>query len=428
MVEKRTSTKLTDAKLRNIAPGSPVLTSAQHSGLQFQPSAVTKGIGTWYLRYYDPDTGKRARLRLGNYPAISLAEAEDQAKRLTAGIKAGISPVKAIEQERIEQEERLRAAETAQQNTFTVLTEIFYERQIAAGVWKNERYRQQWLREIKRLVFPGIGKMPITEIKALDIVGVLEDVWHKTPDTAGKLIDRIGQVFTFAEAMGYCEHNPTKAARVALGKQKRKPKSERHFPSMPWQDLPRFVADVLLSGRPAQSKVTLLFLIINAARSGAIRLLQWSEIDFRAAMWKMEADAPERKTYIDRFYPLPRQAVQLLHSLPKDTPANLVFPMAKPNKHGSWAMSDMTLTKLLREHSEGFHSDRPDKGPTVHGFRASFKNWATEHGYDDLQSEIQLAHDVGNDVYQSYMRSAMIEKRRQMMQAWADYLFSAVAA
>ena len=86
MVEKRTSTKLTDAKLRNIAPGSPVLTSAQHSGLQFQPSAVTKGIGTWYLRYYDPDTGKRARLRLGNYPAISLAEAENQAKRLTAGI------------------------------------------------------------------------------------------------------------------------------------------------------------------------------------------------------------------------------------------------------------------------------------------------------------------------------------------------------
>lgn len=176
---------------------------------------------------------------------------------MTAGIKAGISPVKAIEQERIEQEERLRATETAQQNTFTVLTEMFYERQIAAGVWKNEHYRQQWLREMKRLVFPG---------------------------------------------------------------------------------------------------------------------------------------------------------------------------MAKPNKHGSWAMSDMTLTKLLREHLEGFHSDRPDKGPTVHGFRASFKNWATEHGYDDLQSEIQLAHDVGNDVYQSYMRSAMIEKRRQMMQAWADYLFSAVAA
>ena len=103
--------------------------------------------------------------------------------------------------------------------------------------------------------------------------------------------------------MGYCEHNPCPAAKIALGKQRKKPKGERRMPAMPWQDIPQFVAEVLLKGRTGQAKKALLFLILNAARSGAIRNLTFSEIDFKRQVWTMKADSLERKTNIDRYYP-----------------------------------------------------------------------------------------------------------------------------
>ena len=412
----RSGTRLTDAKLRNLQAGSEALTHAAVSGLLIIPSKNTKGVGSWYIRYSNPvNRSQRVKMKIGEYPAMGLSEAEEEAKRLLSFVAMGQDPRKVVEHENMQ-------VKLAFNNTFEALLNQFYTRQKDAGVWKNSRYTEQWIREMNNHVIPLVGAMPIADIKAAHIVQVLDSIWHATPDTAAKILDRIQQVFTYSEAMGYCEHNPCPAAKIALGKQRKKPKGERRMPAMPWQDIPQFVAEVLLKGRTGQAKKALLFLILNAARSGAIRNLTFSEIDFKRQVWTMKADSLERKTNIDRYYPLSTQSIEILMEQKEHAIKDLVFPASKSNKSGSYVLSDMTLTSILRKNAQEFHSDIVDRVPTAHGFRTSFKGWATAQGYDDKWSEIQLAHDVGNAVQQAYDREQLIEHRRDMMQAWSDFV------
>ena len=412
----RSGTRLTDAKLRNLQAGSDALTHAAVSGLLIIPSKNTKGVGSWYIRFYNPtNKSQRVKMKIGDYPAMGLSEAEDEAKRLLSYVSIGQDPRKVIEQEAVQ-------TKLIYSNTFESLLNQFYSRQKTAGIWKNSRYAEQWIREMKNHVIPYIGELPIFEIKTAHIVQILDTIWHATPDTASKIFDRIQQVFIYSEALGYCDHNPCPAAKVALGKQRKKPKTERRMPAMPWQDIPQFVSEVLLKGRNGQAKKALLFLILNAARSGAIRNLTFSEIDFNRQIWTMKADSAERKTNVDRFYPLSTQSIELLTQQKEQAINDLVFPSSKPNKSGSYVLSDMTLTSILRKNAQEFESDIAGRIPTVHGFRTAFKGWATAHGYDDKWSEIQLAHDVGNAVQQAYDREQLIEQRRKMMQDWADFI------
>ena len=412
----RSGTRLTDAKLRNLQAGSDALTHATVSGLLIIPSKNTKGVGSWYIRFYNPtNKSQRVKMKIGDYPAMGLSEAEDEAKRLLSYVSIGEDPRKVIERE-------ITQIKQAFNNTFEALLTQYYNRQRDAGVWKNSRYTEQWIREMNNHVIPLVGTMPIADIKAAHIVQVLDSIWHATPDTAAKILDRIQQVFTYSEAMGYCEHNPCPAAKIALGKQRKKPKTERRMPAMPWQDIPQFVSEVLLKGRSGQAKKALLFLILNAARSGAIRNLTFSEIDFNRQIWTMKADSAERKTNVDRFYPLSTQYIELLTQQKNQAINDLIFPASKPNKSGSYALSDMSLTSILRKNAQEFESDISGRIPTAHGFRTAFKGWATYHGYDDKWSEIQLAHDIGNAVQQAYDREQLIEQREEMMQDWSDFV------
>ena len=412
----RSGTRLTDAKLRNLQAGSDALTHATVSGLLIIPSKNTKGVGSWYIRFYNPtNKSQRVKMKIGDYPAMGLSEAEDEAKRLLSYVSIGEDPRKVIERE-------ITQIKQGFNNTFEALLTQYYNRQRDAGVWKNSRYTEQWIREMNNHVIPLVGTMPIADIKAAHIVQVLDSIWHATPDTAAKILDRIQQVFTYSEAMGYCEHNPCPAAKIALGKQRKKPKTERRMPAMPWQDIPQFVSEVLLKGRSGQAKKALLFLILNAARSGAIRNLTFSEIDFNRQIWTMKADSAERKTNVDRFYPLSTQSIELLTQQKNQAINDLIFPASKPNKSGSYALSDMSLTSILRKNAQEFESDIVGRIPTAHGFRTAFKGWATAHGYDDKWSEIQLAHDIGNAVQQAYDREQLIEQRRKMMQKWAGFI------
>ena len=136
----------------------------------------------------------------------------------------------------------------------------------------------------------------------------------------------------------------------------------------------------------------------------------------------MKADSAERKTNVDRFYPLSAQSIELLAQQKEHAINDLVFPSSKPNKSGSYVLSDMTLTSILRKNAQEFESDITGRIPTAHGFRTAFKGWATYHGYDDKWSEIQLAHDIGNAVQQAYDREQLIEQREEMMQDWSDFV------
>lgn len=418
-VQTRQGTRLTNAKLSSLKAGTKVLTHSSLSGLIVKPSASQNGVGTWYFRFKSPITDKRAKMKIGIYPSVGLVQAEDIARKFLRLIASGQDPrqeVALAEKSKLE----------AEKNTFSTIAMKFYERQIANHAWKNERYTKQWIRELKNHVFPKLGSLPIDSIVVKDIVRVMDPIWNKIPDTATKILDRINQVFTFAEAMEYCVHNPCPATKVALGKQRLKPKTERRMPAMHWQDVPKFVNKVLIGDDKPNSYKALLFLILNAARSGAVRQLEFSEIDFAKKIWTMPADGEDRKTSSDKLYPLSRFSMDILMKQ-RDNDLSLstkVFSAARQNKRSGYTISDMTLSKICRDHAQEFVSDIKNRVPTVHGFRTSFKSWASEHGYDDKLSELQLAHEVGNAVQQAYDRNSLIDRRRLMMDAWEKFVLS----
>ncbi len=182
---------------------------------------------------------------------------------------------------------------------------------------------------------------------------------------------------------------------------------------MPWKSLPLYIATyVSTDERYNVTRALLLFAILTASRSGEARAMRWGEIDFKQHIWTVP---PERmKAGIQHRVPLSDQAMSLLHSL-KGLHDELVFP--SPRKQV--VLSDMVLTAFLRRTKAP--SDNSNRVATAHGFRSTFRDWCSEHGYSRDLAERALAHTVKNKVEAAYHRTDLLEQRRPMMQAWADY-------
>jgi integrase len=187
-----------------------------------------------------------------------------------------------------------------------------------------------------------------------------------------------------------------------------------HQPSMPWQDIPAFVQGVL---HPSASNVTrslLEFVILTTARSGEARAMTWDEVDLEAKVWTVPAN--RMKTKVIHRVPLSGQAVKIVKAQRQKHPeSELVFPSPR-----GLVLSDMVLTGFLRDQK----APSSDKGrvATAHGFRSSFRDWASENGYSRDLAERALAHTIKNQAEAAYHRTDLLEQRRAMMDAWAQHV------
>ena len=431
---ERLGTRITDAKLRTLPAGAETLFSSTVRGLHYTPSKRTKATGTWFVRFYAD--GVRKRIKLGAYPALGLAEAEAQAKEVLAQAKSGVDPKQAAEIQRITEEAERRKTLADAQHTFEVAARRVYQDKIDSNAWKNARYREQWLTALERLIFPKFGQFPLREINVATIRAAVQPIAKTTPAMADKVLNYVSAVFAehFEELDGY---NPVPHARKKIAF-KPVDETQRHFPSMPFAEVPHFFKNVLLSGKMTASKQALVFTILNASRSGAARLMCWPELDLENAIWTMPAHGELRKTAVNRRYPLATQCLALLHERRgNDNGTGVVFPSNKCTRVSGWCLSDMSMTKLIRDNHQNYTSDircepsedngqRTTRVPVVHGFRATFAAWAMQQGYDDVITEIQLAHEVGDKVRRAYKRDDLLERRREMVQAWADYCYSEI--
>ena len=192
------------------------------------------------------------------------------------------------------------------------------------------------------------------------------------------------------------------------------PQVREHFRSLPYREVSKAYEIIGPSTASTSAKLCLQFTILTAARSGESRAATWEEVDLEARTWtipseKMKAGRPHR-------VPISEQALDVLAQtrLLRDE-SNLTFP--SPLKPGRM-LSDMTLTKILRDNAL---ADRA----TVHGFRSSFKDWTMEQTDTPWAvGEAALAHTLGNSTEQAYARSDLFERRRRLMQDWANYVTS----
>lgn len=161
-----------------------------------------------------------------------------------------------------------------------------------------------------------------------------------------------------------------------------------------------------------------MFVILTACRSGEARAMQWDEIDFKRKVWSIPPD--RMKGGIRHRVPLSNHSLELLEKM-KGLHEVLVFP--SPRKQT--VLSDMVLTSFLRKTKA--ISDTAGRLAVAHGFRSSFRDWCSEHRYPHDLAERALAHTIKNKSEAAYHRTDLLDERRLLMQAWADYVMSAVS-
>ena len=379
--------KLTAARIRTLkTPGR----HGDGDGLHLKISET--GARSWILRVVI--TGKRRDIGLGRYPDVGLAQAREAAAKHRSLIAAGGDPIA----------EKRKAAIP----TFREAAERTFEANKPR--WRNGKHTISWWQSLEKHAFPIIGDMPVDQIDEEQVLRILTPIWGVRMETARRVRQRIRTVLKWAMAHKFVRHNV--AGETIDGALPPMPRVKNHLRALPYSQVSMLLQTVRDSRASLAAKWCLEFLILTAARSGEARGARWSEMDMDAASWTVPAE--RMKGNVEHRVPLsPRATAILAEASSIRDGSDLVFP--SPLRPGK-PMSDMTLTKLLRD--LGF-ADRT----TVHGFRSSFRDWAAEcTSAPHAVMELSLAHAVGSAVEAAYARSMLIEKRRALMMQWATYL------
>jgi len=277
--------------------------------------------------------------------------------------------------------------------------------------WKNAKHGAQWISTLRDYAFPKIGRMPIDSIEQPEILMCLSPIWIEKHETARRLAQRLKIVLDVAKSKGFRSgENPVTAIKDA-GILPKVVKKAKHHKAMRWQDVPAFYAD--LSGRNAMAAKALMFTCLTGSRTNELLGMRWDELDFDARLWI--CPAIRMKTGEDHRVPLSDEMVLILEPL-KALESDYVFEGQKRHK----PLSNMAMLMLLRRMGV--------EGVTVHGFRSTFRDWASEAANAPREvAEMSLSHKVGSDVERAYARSDLLDKRRLLMQRWSCFVCGADA-
>lgn len=353
----------------------------------------SSGSRSWVLRTLI--NGKRRDIGLGSASLVTLAEARDKATAARKEARTGIDPI-----DKRRAEKRARAGIP----TFREAAEAVHAEH--KGNWRNEKYREDWISSLRMYAFELLGDMRVDTITPASVRDVLLPIWLERPETARRVRQRIRMIMGWAAGK---ELRPAFDLSTVNASLPRQPRRDVHFEAMPYDQVPAFVAEV--ESKPETvGRLALLFLIATAARSGEVRGAIWPELDLQAARWTIPAE--RMKAGREHVVPLSPFALSILsraRHYGDGKPETPVFPSRRNDR-----ISDMTITKSLR-----------DMGvkATAHGFRSSFKDWASEmSSFPDAVSEAALAHVDANKTRASYRRTDFLMMRADMMAAWASYI------
>lgn len=396
--------QLSDIKARNIKTGDKPLPHGSVTGLTLHPS-TTKGHGKWVLRYVSPTTKKRRNAGLGTYPEISISEATKIGLDFREKIVHGIDPL----------EEKIKADSIKKEPLFSDAALILHNELLPS--WRNKKHAQQWINTLSTYALPHIGNKKLADIEPSDIANVLRPIWLEKPETASRVKQRIHAVIAWGWANGYCQSNPVDVVTHLLPPQPSKVIRTEHQPAMDWRHIPQFISCHLHQNSKYEvAPKALEFLILTASRSGEVIGMTWDEIDLVNNIWTIPAQRMKAK--ILHRVPLSARAIEILGIRKEVSDVGLVFASPRTGKE----LSDMTLTSYLRKHK--IQSTTANRIATAHGFRSSFRDWCSEHGYARDLAERALAHTVKNQVEAAYHRTDLLEKRRSLMDDWSQFILS----
>lgn len=370
------------------------------------------GGKSWLLRYQLG--GKRRDMGLGPYPAVGLKAARLAATDARSLILQGRDPLDERKAEQQRQKAQ-RQAEKAKAVTFRLVALDYHAAHFQSV---TPAWRAGWLSKMERYAFPILGDLSPASIDTEALLGVLKPIWSQKPRTANEVRGHIENVLDSAKSLGLrTGENPARwrghLENLLSRADKKRVTQYTRLPSMSWRDLPAFAAD--LAATEGRDALALRLVLLTASRAGMVRLATWDEFDFDSGVWSLPAERMKMRQAFA--IPLPKQAVELLRSMPRVVGSPYLFP----GTGKSGVMGKTAFLQLLRD------LQRP--GVTTHGFRATFRTWASECTHFPREvCELALAHDERNQTEAAYSRSDLLGKRRELMQAWADFVTTPTAS
>ena len=275
--------------------------------------------------------------------------------------------------------------------------------------FSNAKHRQQWRSTLTTYCQP-IWTQRIDEVDTKGVLDCLTPIWTSKPETASRVRGRIERVLNAAKAEKLRTGENPAAWRGHLDATLPRPNglSRGHHAALPYLELPAFMGE--LRERTGMAARGLEFMILTATRTSEALNATWDEFDLEAEIWTIPA--ARMKARVEHRVPLSRRVMKILHDLERDgeTEGDYVFA---GQREGS-PLSNMSLLMMLRR------MKREDI--TAHGFRSTFSDWASEvSSFSGELRETALAHAIQNKAERAYRRGDALEKRREMMEAWASY-------
>jgi integrase len=359
------------------------------------------GAKSWVFRF--KEGGKRHEMGLGPLRDVSLAEAREHAAAMRRARLDGVNPIEARREER-----HRRAVERMAAKTLHECADAYINAQ--APGWRPA-HTHQWRQSLRDHVYPIIGDLPVAAIDAPAIIAVLQPMWNTKTVTASRIRKRLEAVLDYAVVAGYrlpganpaawsghLEHTLAKPRKVAPVK---------HHAAIDYREIGAFMA--ALRGYDLIQARALELCILTALRISEIIGARWDEFDLASRVWAVPAERMKGKR--KHRVPLSKAAVALVERIPRID--DYLFP--SPRRPGQPIKKNTATEDVL-------HRRMRRTDITTHGMRAAFRTWAGETtGYPREVIEMALAHRVGNATEQAYARGDLFERRRRLMEEWAQF-------
>jgi integrase len=403
--------KLSPAKIKSVTRVNDHRPGLYCDGAGLYLNVGPSGAASWIYRFMLD--GNAREMGLGPLHTIGLAEARERA---LAARKLRLDGIDPLDARKAEKARKLAdaAASAAALVTFKKAAEDYIRDNKAA--WRNEKHAWQWSATMEAHAYPVIGDVAVSDVNTGHVTKILLPIWSTKAETAARVRGRIETVLDYAKVHGWrTGENPARwkgHLDNALPARAKVSKVEHHA-ALAWGKMGAFMAG--LETQDGVAALALRFTILTAARTGEAIGARWSEIDTKAAVWtvpaeRMKAGQEHRVPLSDAALAVLREAAKLRRDESLDGP---VFPGGKDGK-GTAGLSNMAMLAVLRR------MERDDL--TVHGFRSSFRDWASENTrHEHAVVEKALAHTIESKVEAAYRRGDLFEKRQRLMNDWAVF-------